>query len=271
MSDSKEPGQAATPASARRSRRVWKLFVLLAVAGGVFAAVHFLPIKESILAALQWTQGLGYWGPIFVVGFYILACVFLIPGTLITLAAGFLFGVLGGFITVSVGSTLGASVAFLVGRYLLRGWVEKRLATHPKLRAVDQAVGDKGLKIVILTRLSPAFPIPFILMNYGYGLTRVKFWKYMLGSWLGMMPGTLLYVYIGTLFRSWTELAAGKTPETSVQRVYFYIGLAITLVVVLFIGRVAQKAMKQAIPGDQDNIAAAAGTGSSRGDVRGQS
>jgi uncharacterized membrane protein YdjX (TVP38/TMEM64 family) len=261
MDDSAAHQLESNPPSARRLRWVGKLLVLLAVLGGIFAAIHFLPVKDYILDALQWTEGLGYWGPIFVVAFYILACVFFIPGTLITLASGFLFGLLGGFVTVSIGSTLGASAAFLVGRYFLRGWVEKKLADRPKLRAIDQAVGDKGLKIVILTRLSPAFPIPFILMNYGYGLTRVKFWKYMLGSWLGMMPGTLLYVYIGTLFRSWTELAAGQTPQTAAQRVYFYIGLAVTVAVVVFVGRVAQKAIKQAIPSRPENPRPHAGAG----------
>ncbi len=227
-------------------RRWGKLIVLGVILTGLAVASFFLPVKDYVIAVLEWTQGLGLWGPLVVAAFYILACVLLLPGGIITLAAGFLFGVVTATITVSVGSTLGASAAFLVGRTFARDWVRRKVAGRPKFAAIDQAFGDQGFKIVLLTRLSPIFP--FNMQNYAYGLTGVKLWKYVLASWIGMLPGTLAYCYIGSGLRSLTEVAAGQTEGGLVQRVFFWGGLGATVIVVAVVTRIAQKAMKQAIP-----------------------
>ncbi len=232
--------------SAKRIKRRWgKLIVLGVILTSLAVASFFLPVKDYVIAVLEWTQGLGVWGPFFVVAFYIVACVLLLPGGIITLAAGFLFGVVTGTITVSIGSTMGASAAFLVGRTFARDWVRRKVAGRPKFEAIDRAVGEQGFKIVLLTRLSPIFP--FNMQNYAYGLTGVKFWKYVLASWIGMLPGTLAYCYIGSGLRSLTEVAAGQTEGGWVQRVFFWGGLGVTVVVVAIVTRIAQKAMKQAI------------------------
>ncbi len=227
-------------------RRWVKLVVLTGILGGLAVASVFLPVWDYMVAVLNWTQGLGFWGPFFVAAFYILACVLLLPGGVITMAAGFLFGVVTGTITVSIGSTLGASAAFLVGRTFARDWVRKKLAGRPKFEAIDSAVGEQGFKIVLLTRLSPIFP--FNMQNYAYGLTGVKLWKYMLASWIGMLPGTLAYVYIGSGMRELTKEAVGSVEGGWVQRVFFWGGLAATLVVMVVVTRIAQKAMKRAVP-----------------------
>ncbi len=233
--------------STRKSGRRWgKLIALSAILVGLVVASFFLPLKDYVIAVLEWTQGLGFWGPFFVAAFYILACVLLLPGGIITLAAGFLFGVPVGAVTVSVGSTLGATAAFLVGRTFARDWVRRKVAGRPKFEAIDRAVGEQGFKIVLLTRLSPIFP--FNMQNYAYGLTGVKLWKYMLASWVGMLPGTLAYIYIGSGLRSLTEVAAGQTEGGWVQQVFFWGGLVATLVVMVVVTRIAQKAMKQAMP-----------------------
>jgi uncharacterized membrane protein YdjX (TVP38/TMEM64 family) len=230
-----------------KKHMVWiKLVVLALIVCGLAVASIFLPVKEYLIAMLEWTQGLGFWGPFFVAAFYILACVLLLPGGIITLAAGFLFGVVTGTITVSVGSTLGATAAFLVGRTFARDWVRRKVAGRPKFAAIDRAVGEQGFKIVLLTRLSPIFP--FNMQNYAYGLTGVKLWKYMLASWIGMLPGTLAYVYIGSGLRSLTEVAAGEVEGGWVQRAFFWGGLAATLVVMVVVTRIASRAMKQAMP-----------------------
>ncbi len=228
------------------TRRWWKLVVLILILGGLAVASIFLPVKDYLIAMLEWTQGLGFWGPFFVAAFYVLACVLLLPGGVITLAAGFLFGVVTGTITVSVGSTLGATAAFLVGRTFARDWVRRKVAGRPKFAAVDRAVGEQGFKIVLLTRLSPIFP--FNMQNYAYGLTGVKLWKYMLASWIGMLPGTLAYVYIGSGLRSLTEAATGQVEGGWVQRAFFWGGLAATLVVMVVVTRIAQKAMRGVMP-----------------------
>ena len=180
--------------------------------------------------------------------FYIVACVLLLPGGILTLAAGFLFGVVTGTITVSVGSTLGASAAFLVGRTFARDWVRKKVSNRPKFAAIDRAVGEQGFKIVLLTRLSPIFP--FNMLNYAYGLTGVKLRQYFLASWIGMLPGTIAYCYIGSGLRSLTEVAAGQTEGGWVQRAFFWGGLVATLAVVVVVTRISQKAINRAMPNE---------------------
>ena len=238
-------GAAATETEApSRGRKVVKLLVLLAVLGGLVAATLLLPVKDYLVAGLEWTRGLGMWAPVFVAAFYVLACVLLLPGSVITLGAGVLFGVVAGTITVSIGSTLGACAAFLVGRTVARRWVERNVSASPRFAAIDEATGRQGFRIVLLTRLSPIFP--FNLLNYGYGLTRVPFWKYALASWIGMLPGTVMYVYFGSGLRSLAEAAAGKVEKTTAQAVFFWAGLAVTIVVVVVVTRVARAALKQA-------------------------
>jgi uncharacterized membrane protein YdjX (TVP38/TMEM64 family) len=229
-----------SPDTAAPPRGRWiKLAVPGVILAGLAAASLLLPIKDCVIGVLEWTRGLGFWGPLFVAAFYILACVLLLPGGIITLAAGFLFGVVTGTITVSIGSTLGASAAFLVGRTFARDWVRRKVATRPKFEAIDRAVGREGFRIVLLTRLSPIFP--FNMQNYAYGLTGVRLWKYVLASWIGMLPGTLAYVYIGSGLRSLTEVAAGRTEGGWVQRAFFWGGLAATLVVMVVVTRIARR------------------------------
>jgi uncharacterized membrane protein YdjX (TVP38/TMEM64 family) len=198
------------------------------------------------MSMLRWTEGLGIWGPVVVVLFYIVACVFFIPGSVVTLGAGFLFGTVIGTVTVSIGSTMGAAAAFLVGRFLLRNTVERKVKGNPKFAAIDSAVGEQGFKIVLLSRLSPV--LPFVLLNYAYGLTKVKFSHYVLASWIGMFPGTVMYVYFGSTAGQLAKIAAGEVEGGSAQTIFFAIGLVVTVGVVVLVTRTAQKALKQAIP-----------------------
>ena len=165
----------------------WRIAVVVAVVAGLVAAGKFLPLKEYLLHLLAWTQSLGFWGPVVVVLFYIVACLLFLPGSILTIGAGFLFKLALGTATVSVGATLGACAAFWVGRTVARGWVAKKIGGNAKFAAIDEAVGREGFKIVLLTRLSPVFP--FNLLNYAFGLTRVRFRSYALASWIGMLPG----------------------------------------------------------------------------------
>jgi uncharacterized membrane protein YdjX (TVP38/TMEM64 family) len=196
--------------------------------------------------ALIWIQGLGPMGAIAFIFLYILATVAFIPGTLLTLGAGVVFGVVLGWVYVLVGATLGATAAFLVGRYLARGWVAQKIANNPKFKAIDEAVGREGFKIVLLTRLSPVFP--FIALNYAYGLTSVSPKDYFFGS-IGMMPGTLLYVYIGSLAASIATLGT-RTPTANpeVEWTVRILGFAATVGVTIYITKIARKALAEAVP-----------------------
>jgi uncharacterized membrane protein YdjX (TVP38/TMEM64 family) len=223
-----------------------KIIVLFLVIAALVTATFFLPVKDWLIKALEWTRSLGIWAPVFVVFFYIVACILFLPGSVLTLGTGFIFGVLVGTITVSIGSTLGACAAFLVGRTVARDWISKRVENNKKFEAIDEAVGHLGFEIVLLIRLSPIFP--FNALNYAFGLTRVSFINYALGSWIGMLPGTLMYVYFGAGVRSLADVAAGQVETGIAGRIFFWCGMAATIIVTVFVTRVARKAIKQAVP-----------------------
>ena len=238
-------------ADERRGRRVtfaifgYKTVLWVAIIAGVITGIVLLPVKGWFIEGLKWTQGLGIWAYVFVVAFYIVACVFLLPGSVLTLGAGLIFGVAGGFITVSIGSTLGACAAFWIGRTVARNRISGKVAANEKFAAIDQAVARQGFKIVLLTRLSPIFP--FNMLNYAFGLTKIPFWKYALGSWIGMIPGTVMYVYFGAALGSFAELAAGNVEKGTAGKLFFWFGLAATIVVTVFVTRIARNALKQAV------------------------
>ncbi|MBI4369897.1 MAG: TVP38/TMEM64 family protein [Elusimicrobia bacterium] len=195
---------------------------------------------EIILARIQ---GLGPGSPVIFVVIYIAACVFFVPGSILTLGAGAIFGVVWGTIYVSVGSMLGATAAFLIGRYLARGWVDRKARQSPKFAAVSAAVAREGWKIVGLTRLSPIFP--FNLLNYAFGITEVKLRDYVLASWVAMLPGTLMYVYIGSLAGSLANLGSGRHSRTSGEWALYVVGLIATVIVTVYITRIARSALEQ--------------------------
>ena len=232
-----EPTQDAPKSGGTRAVGVVLVLVALLVASAT------LPVKEWLAAFLAWTESLGPAGPAALVGMYVLACVLLLPGSVLTLGAGAAFGFLPGFVAVSIGSTLGACAAFLVGRYFARDWVAAKVAGNPKLAAVDAAVGREGRKIVFLTRLSPVFP--FNLLNFFYGVTQVSLADYALASWVGMMPGTAVYVLLGTTGRN---LAASATGQASTLKTGLtVVGLVATIAVTAYVTKIARKALDEAI------------------------
>jgi uncharacterized membrane protein YdjX (TVP38/TMEM64 family) len=191
-----------------------------------------------------WVQGLGAWGPAVFIAGYVLATIAFVPGVVLTLAAGAIFGLLEGIVYVFVAATLGASAAFLVGRYLARAAVERRLAANPRFAAIDRAVGAEGWKIVFLLRLSPVFPFNFL--NYALGLTRVRFADYLTAS-VGMLPGTVLYVYSGKLIGDVSALAGGAAVEKGTGYwVVLILGLVATVAVTTVVTRTARRALRAA-------------------------
>jgi len=157
-----------------------QLLLLLLASVGVACALIFLPIQEQLGEFLDWAAELGPWGALLLAALYVPATVLGIPGSLLTMGAGFAFGLVTGTMAVSVGSTIGGAAAFLVGRYLARGWVEEKLGRSLRFRALNQAVAQRGFTIVLLTRLSPVFP--FTALNYAYSLTRVSFRDHFIAS-----------------------------------------------------------------------------------------
>jgi len=222
--------------SGARAVLVLAAVAVVAVAGGRAAAL--LPAFSA------WVDGLGALGPlVFVVG-YALATVAFVPGSLLTLAAGALFGLVEGTALVLVAATVGASLAVLVARYLARGRVEQRLAGNHRSTAIDRAIGAQGRTIVFLLRLSPL--VPFNLLNYALGLTRVRFADYLVAS-VGMLPGTLLYVYYGKVVGDVAKVAAGVSPPHGPEYYALLItGLIATIVASTSVTRAAKRAMNNA-------------------------
>lgn len=213
-----------------------KWLALAALGAAVAATLYFFDVRTVLREGLDAIGRLGPWGPVLFIAAYIVATVFFLPGSVLTLGAGAVFGIGLGSVYVSVASTLGATAAFLVGRYLARDWVAKKIEGNAAFAAIDRAVAEEGWKIVGLTRLSPAFP--FSLLNYAFGVTRVSLRDYVLASWIGMMPGTVMYVYVGSLAR-----AAGDRSRTPGEWALYGVGLLATIAVTVFITRLAKRAL----------------------------
>lgn len=219
----------------------WKWVLLIPLVIGLWMLARQFNLQSRIGQALDWVSDLGPWGVVLFIVVYIVAAVLFLPGSALTLGAGAVFGVVRGSIYVSIGATLGAAAAFLVGRYLARNAVARRIESNPRFAAIDRAVANEGWKIVLLTRLSPVFP--FTLLNYAFGITRVKFTHYLLASWIGMMPGTVLYVYLGSL----AQVATSARTRSPAEWTLYAIGLVATLAVTVLITRIARRALARQI------------------------
>lgn len=221
----------------------WKLAAAAIVFAGLIVAAKYLGLQEGIRRVLQWIHDLGPAAPLAYIAFYAISCVFAIPGSVLTLAGGFLFGIGFGTVYVSIGATLGATLAFLVGRYLLRGWIVEKVGNNPKFKALDEAVGREGWKMVMLVRLCPLFPFP--VTNYGFGITRITLGEYVLASWIGMLPAMVVLVYIGSLASSLANLGAGGRALTPLEWTLYGAGLVMAVIVTIYLTRVARRALDE--------------------------
>jgi uncharacterized membrane protein YdjX (TVP38/TMEM64 family) len=229
------------PPSTKRSpaANLWKWAFLLFIASALVVLSRTVDVGSLFHRTLDGIEQAGFWGMVLFVLVYTLATVLLIPGSILTLGAGAVYGLWKGALLISFASTLGATAAFLIGRHLARDRVTRRLGSFPRFAVVDRAVAKEGWKIIGLTRLSPAFP--FTLLNYAFGLTKVSLPSYVLASWIGMMPGTLMYVYIGTL----AGASIGTRTRTPAEWTLYAVGLAATVAVTVMVTRIAKKALAE--------------------------
>lgn len=213
--------------------------------------VALSPVAEWLAVGVRWIQTHPGAAEITFVLAYILAAVLVVPGSILTLAAGFVFGLPVGIALVSVGSVLGAAAAFLVGRFFARDWVAQRVADLPRFRALDSATRHEGFVIVLLARLSPLFP--FNLLNYGLGLTAVKLRDYFVATWIGMLPATALYVYVGTLAKDLTQLTTGNIEHGPGRIVLLVAGFAATVALTIVITRKANRMLAAHLEAESRN------------------
>ncbi len=225
-----------------RGGLVLKVFIGLALLAGVVLLGRSAGAYVPRFA--EWVGGLGPLGPIVFVLGYAAAVIGFVPGSVLTLASGAIFGLAEGTFYVFLAAALGSTGAFLIARHGARAAVEHRIEGDARFAAIDRAVGREGRKIVFLLRLSPVFP--FNLLNYALGLTQVRLVDYVIAS-LGMLPGTLLYVYTGKLIGDVAAVAGGvQTEAGTADWVVRGVGLLATAVVTLYITRIARRALDAA-------------------------
>lgn len=254
---SAEAVQGSTKASAGKWPTVLRWGSVILIVLSLLIITRWLPIDRAMEALRDWVAGLGVWGPVVLAAVYVVATILFVPGTILTLAAGAVFGLPVGMVAVSIGSTAGASLAFLIARYAARDKIAAMASKNRRFGAIDRAIGEGGWKIVALLRLSPA--IPFNLQNYLYGLTPIRFWPYVLTSWIAMLPGTFLYIYLGHVTgaaldpdreRGWGEWAM------------LVIGLLATVAVTVYVTRLARHKLQEQMENEPEANAPANGTDS---------
>jgi uncharacterized membrane protein YdjX (TVP38/TMEM64 family) len=218
------------------------------IAAGMVGLVALVLLGRQLSGLLppfaEWVDGLGFWGPAVFIAGYVVTTIAFIPGALMTLAAGAVFGLPKATVYVLTGATLGSAAAFLISRHLAREVISARVAGNARLAAIDRAVGAQGFKMVLLMRLSPVFP--YNLLNYSLGLTTVRFTDYALAS-IGMLPGTLLYAYYGVVAGDVARLASGAAVERSPAEYALWVfGLMATIAVATLVTRAARRALRDA-------------------------
>jgi uncharacterized membrane protein YdjX (TVP38/TMEM64 family) len=224
-----------------------QLLRLLGVALLVAAAVIVIfvyPLGDWLDRLLNRLRGLGIWGPVLFAAFYMVAATFFVPASLLTLAAGFTFGITVGAASALTGGLLAAGLTFLLGRTLARHIVERRAANNPRFAALDRGVGAEGFKLVLLVRLTPA--APFAPLNYLFGATRVRFRDYFLGSLAGMFPGCLLYTYLGSFTQGLSGMARGTLDRSPAEWALLALGLVAAVAVTVTVTRIARNAQREA-------------------------
>ncbi len=227
-------------------RQVKKFLLFLVILAAAAAAWVFLPL-DRFPEFVDWVRGQGLLGALLLGGVYVVATVLMIPGSLITLAIGAIYGPWLGSALVSPASVLGATLAFLLGRGLLRPSIERRMAASRRFQALAGAIEREGFKILFLVRLSPVFP--FTVINYAFGLTRVRLRHFLVGSFLGMLPGTLMYVYLGSTVGDVSQLLSGGTPDAGAAgQAMKIVGLLATVVVTVLVTRLARRSLAAAAP-----------------------
>jgi len=222
--------------------------VLAAAVFLAYVALKLLVAEDLLRNLLHWIAGLGPAGPLIFIGIYTIAPVLFFPGVILSIGAGTVFGLLAGSIYVSIGATLGATAAFLVGRYIARDWIAGKLQGDARFRAIDRAVAREGWKIVGLARLSPFFP--FNLLNYAFGLTDISLRDYFFATWAGMLPGIIMYVYLGSLAGDVALIGSRRVPRGAAHWAFEVAGFAASVALAVYVTYVAGRALRERTSGE---------------------
>lgn len=215
---------------------------LLAAIGVSLATLPMVRLSDELLHALKCLGPIGAAAFVLV---YLLVCLLCLPTTPLSLAAGFLFGLIFGTFSAVAGLLAGAAAGCLTSRYLFRDWFQRRLAGHPQVVAIERALARSGFKVIVLLRLCPLFP--FGVMNYVLGLLPVGMGRFLGASLLGRLPATLAYVYLGSAARDLGEILSGRVVAKGEEQAIFFFGLATLLIALAVLTRIARDALRESL------------------------
>ncbi|XP_041001011.1 TVP38/TMEM64 family membrane protein slr0305 [Juglans microcarpa x Juglans regia] len=228
-----------------------RITLLLLIVAAVVTACLTLPVDKILKDFLLWVeQDLGPWGPVVLAVAYIPLTVLAVPASVLTLGGGYLFGLPVGFVADSIGATVGAGAAFLLGRTIGKSFVVSKLKDYPQFQSVAIAIRRSGFKIVLLLRLVPL--LPFSMLNYLLSVTPVPIGEYLLASWLGMMPITLTLVYVGTTLKDLSDVTHGWSEFSKTRWAFIILGLAVSVVLIICVTKVAKAALEKALAENED-------------------
>lgn len=232
---------------------MFRLLLILLLVGAFATACLTLPMEKMLKDFLVWIdKNLGHWGPLVLAVAYIPLTVLAVPASILTLGGGYLFGLTVGFIADSIGSTAGATAAFLVGKTIGRSYVVSKLKDYPQFQAVAIAVQRSGFKIVLLLRLVPL--LPFNMLNYLLSVTPVSIGEYILASWIGMMPITFAFVYVGTTIKDLSDVTHGWNEISTTRWILLTIGSVASVVLMVLVTRVARKSLNKALEENEGKL-----------------
>ncbi|HEX4140845.1 MAG TPA: TVP38/TMEM64 family protein [Candidatus Methylacidiphilales bacterium] len=206
------------------------------------APVHHLGWLHYTVDAMRFIHDSGPWGWALFIGLYALCCLLFVPGSILTIAGGAVYGFFGGAALVLAGNGLGSVLCLLVTRFFLRDWMARKIAANPRLRAIEKAMKSHDWKLVFLTRLSPV--MPFSLINYSLGVTSISAWRFLGATELGAVPATLVYVYIGTLIGNLARLGPEIRQHRPIEYLLQGAGLVVAIAVTVYVTRLAARALK---------------------------
>jgi len=213
---------------------------------------------ELLIHSLDWIQQNPWLGALWFIILYTLTCVIFLPGSLLTIGAGAVYGFWISTLLVTVSSTVGAIVNFLTSRYIARRWMERKLGNDPKFHALEKAVGARGWKLIMISRISPV--VPHSLVSYASGLTRISFWRFTMASVAGFLPLSAAYSYAGAFVSQAIHTTVGLKPHDPISWTFYVLGMVATIVAMIMTTRAASRALKKDSANDlRENPASPAG------------
>ncbi|WP_299592509.1 TVP38/TMEM64 family protein [uncultured Microbulbifer sp.] len=224
---------------------IWLIVISTATVGIVLAILHYFDLDDRLIELMQWMDTLGWQAGVWFALVIALAIIFLFPGVVFTMGAGFVFGVVKGTVYVVLGTVLGAAVAFLISRYLLGKRASDWLLSKIKPANLGEILRDEGWRMVMLTRMVPLFP--FKLSNYFFGLTPLRFRDFCIGNFLGVIPITVNNVYVGSIAADLASIGTERSARTPTEWTLYGLGFCLAIIAIVCLTRMARRALNQKI------------------------